>query len=219
MSQQLALAAMSASLVLLREQIKNKKPKRWRMRQLFEEGHRNWLDLLDTLKLEDGSGFRNFIRMTPTDFDCLLKMIGGKISKQNTRFSIVHTVKSRSVLTHWLLTMPPEHVHIWNVAQHCVSDSPLRMGRKEHLSELSLSSSDSLVQCCGAVRTQPRFSPDSAPQHRVAVCTRHYTHETWRFILCSPQPTNGPHSGPQQSSPHPSCLLTISFDYHPTTYT
>jgi hypothetical protein len=41
---------------------------------------------------------------------------------------------------------------------------PFRMRRKEHLSELSLSSSDSLLQCCGAVRTQPRFSPDSAPQ-------------------------------------------------------
>jgi hypothetical protein len=29
------------------------------------------LIFLDTLKLEDGSGFRNFIRMTPTDFECL----------------------------------------------------------------------------------------------------------------------------------------------------
>jgi hypothetical protein len=40
-------------------------------------GHTHGLDLLDTLKLEDGSGFRNFLRMTPTDFECLLK---------NTRF-------------------------------------------------------------------------------------------------------------------------------------
>jgi hypothetical protein len=48
--------------------------------------HTHELDLLDTLKLEDGSGLRNFLRMTPTDFECLLKMIGGKISKENTRF-------------------------------------------------------------------------------------------------------------------------------------
>jgi hypothetical protein len=53
MSQEAALAAMSASLVLLREQ--NKKPKHWWMRQLFAGGHRYGFDPLDTLKLEDGS--------------------------------------------------------------------------------------------------------------------------------------------------------------------
>jgi hypothetical protein len=62
------------------------KPKLWWMRQLLVGGHRHGLDLLDTLKLEDGSGFRNFIRMTPTKFECVLKMIGGKISKEKTRF-------------------------------------------------------------------------------------------------------------------------------------
>jgi hypothetical protein len=103
MAQELALAAMSASLVLLREHNKNTKPKHWWMRQLFAGGHRNGLDLLDTPKLEDGYGFSNFIRMTSIDSECLLKMIGGKISKQNTRFSVVHTVKTRSVLTPWLL--------------------------------------------------------------------------------------------------------------------
>jgi hypothetical protein len=36
---------------------------------------------------------------------------------------------------------------------------PFRMGLKEHVSEFSLSSSDSLLQYWGAVRTQPRFSP------------------------------------------------------------
>jgi hypothetical protein len=74
MSQESPLAAMSASLVLLREHNKNKKPKCWWMRQLFAGGHRYGLDLLDTLKLEDGSGFRNFIRMTPTDFKRRLKV-------------------------------------------------------------------------------------------------------------------------------------------------
>jgi hypothetical protein len=103
MAQQLVLAAMSASLVLLRQDNKNKKPRRWWMRQLFAGGRRHGLDLLDTLTLEDGSGFVNFIRMTPTDFECLLKMISGKISKDSRRFSVVYMVKTRNVLTPWLL--------------------------------------------------------------------------------------------------------------------
>jgi hypothetical protein len=74
MSQELALVAMSTSLALLHEHNKNKKPKRWWMRQLFA-GHRHGLDLLHTLKLEDGSGFRNFIKMTPTDFKCQVMVI------------------------------------------------------------------------------------------------------------------------------------------------
>jgi hypothetical protein len=74
MSQELALAAMSASLVLPRQHNKNKKPKRWWVRQLLVGGHRHGLDLLDTLKLDDGSGFRNFTSMTPTDFECRVKV-------------------------------------------------------------------------------------------------------------------------------------------------
>jgi hypothetical protein len=97
MSQELALAAISASLAFLRQHNKNKKPKRWWMRQFFAGEHRHELDLLDILKLEDGSGFRNFTGMTPTDFECLLKMIGGKISKENKRFSVVHMAKTRTV--------------------------------------------------------------------------------------------------------------------------
>jgi hypothetical protein len=79
MSQELALAAMFVSLVLLREHSKNKKPNVGGRVSYSREDTDNGLDLLDTLKLEDGSGFRNFFRMTPTDFECLLKIIGGKI--------------------------------------------------------------------------------------------------------------------------------------------
>jgi len=38
------------------------------------------------MKLEDGMGFSNFTRMTPSDFEELLQMVGGKISKCDTRF-------------------------------------------------------------------------------------------------------------------------------------
>jgi hypothetical protein len=118
MSQEFALATLSASLVLLHEHNKNKEPKRW-MYQLFAGGHRHGLDLLDTLKLEDGSGFRNFIRMTVTDFEYLLKMIGGKILKEDTRFSIIHMVKTRSLLMHWLLRCSRTRPHLKCRAASC----------------------------------------------------------------------------------------------------
>jgi hypothetical protein len=44
------------------------------------------LNLLEKLKLEDGTGFINFIRMTPSDSEELLETVGGKISKCDTRF-------------------------------------------------------------------------------------------------------------------------------------
>jgi hypothetical protein len=79
MSSGAALAAIAASIILLCER-RIKKPKRWWTRQLFA-GYTLGLDLLDILKLEDGYGFRNFTQMTPTDFECLLQVIGGKITR------------------------------------------------------------------------------------------------------------------------------------------
>lgn len=62
---------------------KRVKLKRWR-RQLFEDGSGHSLNLLDTLKMEDGGGFRNFTRMDPNDFEHLLKLIGKQVSKEDS---------------------------------------------------------------------------------------------------------------------------------------
>ena len=50
---------------------------------MFAGGHAFGFGRLDTLKLEAGSGFRNYTRMTPTDLECLLQMIGVEISKKH----------------------------------------------------------------------------------------------------------------------------------------
>jgi hypothetical protein len=64
---------------------------------------------------------------------------------------------------------------------------PLRMGLKEHVFELSLSSSDSLLQCCWAVRTQPRFNSieprNNESQYSVRVRTRHKRPKEVRLIF------------------------------------
>ena len=45
-------------------------------RCLFKERNRHGHNLLDTLRLEDGMGFRHFLRMNPVDFVYLLEMVG-----------------------------------------------------------------------------------------------------------------------------------------------
>jgi hypothetical protein len=55
----------------------------------IEEGSRYGENLLADFKVEDGTGFRNFVRMTPTDFAALLRMFDCKISSFNV-FSLVH---------------------------------------------------------------------------------------------------------------------------------
>jgi hypothetical protein len=41
------------------------------------------------LKLEAGAHFRNFFRMTPSDFEVLLQMIGCKMSSTNATYQLV----------------------------------------------------------------------------------------------------------------------------------
>ena len=83
----IALCGVSACLVIIADEDgRNRKRKRWWCRDLFEEGPRFAVGLLDKLKLNDATGFTNFTRLTPTDFEELLLMVGGQIMKQDTKF-------------------------------------------------------------------------------------------------------------------------------------
>ena len=87
MSREIALAGLSVSLFLLLNRSKsNIRKRRWWRRQLFQSSNRPAHDPLDILRLEDGMGFRNFVRMPPVDFEELLHMVGARISKQNSTF-------------------------------------------------------------------------------------------------------------------------------------
>jgi hypothetical protein len=43
-------------------------------------------NLLADLKLENGAVFRNFVRMTPSDFEIVLQIIGSKISGTDAKY-------------------------------------------------------------------------------------------------------------------------------------
>ena len=65
MSSEVVAGVCACAVIILAKEMRTKKfkKKRWR-RQLFSrhEGHAK--NLLNDLKLEDGQGFRNFLRMT-----------------------------------------------------------------------------------------------------------------------------------------------------------
>lgn len=52
----------------------------------FCKGTRFGLNLLTSLKMENVMGFRNFTRLTPTDFEKLLQLLGGTIQDKESRF-------------------------------------------------------------------------------------------------------------------------------------
>ena len=84
--EEIVLCGVSACLVVIAdEDEKNRKRKRWWCRDLFEEGARFSVGLLNKLRLNDATGFTNFTRLTPTDFEELLLMVGGHIMKQDTK--------------------------------------------------------------------------------------------------------------------------------------
>ena len=94
----IALCGMSACLAIITNE-RSRKRKRWWTREVLTEGPRFGTTLLNKLKMEDAMGFRNFTRLTPTDFEELLLMVGGKISKQDTKFRETITASLRLAVT------------------------------------------------------------------------------------------------------------------------
>jgi hypothetical protein len=78
---------------LLNEGRRRRNLRRWCTGNILKEGARYEDNLLADLKVEDEAGFRNFVRMTPTDFEVLQEMISRNISSFNV-FSLVHILST-----------------------------------------------------------------------------------------------------------------------------
>lgn len=55
--------------------------------------------LIQELRICDVSGYRNFLRMTETDMEELLSLIGGKITKKDTHLRTAIPAKERLAIT------------------------------------------------------------------------------------------------------------------------
>jgi hypothetical protein len=58
----------------------------WWTRYFLNEGTWNGENLLANLKLDDGAGFRNFVRLTPSDIERLQQVIGCKTAQTKTKY-------------------------------------------------------------------------------------------------------------------------------------
>jgi hypothetical protein len=79
------LIICSAVFIVMNSEARRKKCKRrWWIKTLLKK--RGGLSLLANLSMEDGSGFRNFARMTASHFELLVIIIGSRVSRQDTNY-------------------------------------------------------------------------------------------------------------------------------------
>jgi hypothetical protein len=127
---------------------------------------RHGLDRLDILRLEDVSGFRNFIRMTPTDFECRVKVFSqfksifrrpqGENSERTDALAVAMSPKTSTL----------------EMLRNIVSMKPIRHGTQGTRIWAESEQLRLFVAMLRGCSDQPRFSPDPAPQQWVPVCTR-----------------------------------------------
>jgi hypothetical protein len=80
------LIICSALFIVMNSEARRKKRKRrWWIKTLLKKKC-GGLSLLANLNMEDESGFRNFTRMTASDFELLMTIIGSKVSRQDTNY-------------------------------------------------------------------------------------------------------------------------------------
>jgi hypothetical protein len=80
-------AGMCAGYIfLMRRKKRPKYAKRFWTRRFFNDGVQHGQNLLRELNVEDGAGFRNFVKMTESDFEILLQKIGPVIQRKDTKY-------------------------------------------------------------------------------------------------------------------------------------
>lgn len=80
-----AAAGASAAFIIIATHGKVRN-RRWWQRTFLKNGISYGDNLMSELLLSDGSSFRNFVRLTKSDFEELLRLVAPKISKKNTNY-------------------------------------------------------------------------------------------------------------------------------------
>lgn len=125
------LLAAAAFVVIAKSKQKFKKRRFWVRPSLQSRSSHNLLDELilddrDILNLEYrcNGGFRNFLRMSCTEFEHLLNLIGPKIAKKNTTFRNAISIKERLGLTlRFLATGDSYHslMYLFKISKQVIS--------------------------------------------------------------------------------------------------
>lgn len=89
---ELLFLCASAYYCISNYKIKKRKraKRRWWVRNFLSKKNSQgaYQSLMNDLRIEDRQGFKNFVRMTPADFEILLNMVAPHIVKQDTKFRV-----------------------------------------------------------------------------------------------------------------------------------
>ncbi|XP_053982794.1 uncharacterized protein LOC128878533 [Hylaeus volcanicus] len=114
------IICVAAATIVCEESRKHQR--RWWMRAIFKERAR--APLLDQLQMENGSGFRNFSRMTRSDFEFLTNSIGAKIARKDTFFRQSISITDRLLITLRFLATRDSFQslsYMFRVSKQCIS--------------------------------------------------------------------------------------------------
>jgi hypothetical protein len=103
---------------------RKKRKRRWWIKTLLKK--RGGLSLLANLSMEDGSGFRTFTRMTASDFELLVTIIGSKVSRQDTNYRKSITVNERLAVTLRFLATGDSYqsiIYLFKISKQSIYDS------------------------------------------------------------------------------------------------
>ena len=89
------LILCSAAVIVLTNNRKRKR--RWWVKTILKK--RAESSLLTDLRMEDTSGFKNFTRMSPCDFELLLNLVGPRVAGEATNFRKCITVVEKLAVT------------------------------------------------------------------------------------------------------------------------
>lgn len=91
------LVMSGAALIMTNAYTRKRRKRRWWRTNLFKK--RNGTELFMDLKSQEISGqYKNFTRMSPSDFEHLLQKIGPRISRKDTYLRTPISAQDRSVL-------------------------------------------------------------------------------------------------------------------------
>ena len=98
--EQTVAAGASAAFIITAENAR-KRRRRWWQREFLKNGISHGDNLMSELLLNDGSSFRNFVRLTKTDFEEILCLVAPKICKKyklSCGYSTINQISSYSAI-------------------------------------------------------------------------------------------------------------------------